>query len=93
MSYLSDGIEPIWRSDWYPGFNCEIREWIGRCDGEFYCAFEISPAQDEQPLDWYGPYATPTEAEAKLRDIFGAWTKRDGELWESWEDCQIAECE
>jgi hypothetical protein len=87
---IDETIETVWRSEWHPGFNCEARERIGQCDGEFYFAFEISPAHDEQLLDWSGPYATRAEAQAKLMAVFEAWERRDSEIWQDWEDRQIA---
>jgi hypothetical protein len=88
---IDDSIEPVWRSEWHPSFNCEAREWLGECAGEFYFAFEISPAHDEQRLDWSGPYVTRAEAHAKLKKVFESWEQRDGEIWQAWEDRQIAE--
>jgi hypothetical protein len=87
---IDETIETVWRSDWHPGFNSEAREWIGQCDGEFYFAFEISPGHDEQLPDWSGPYSTRAEARAKLKAVFEAWVRRDSEIWQAWEDDEIA---
>jgi hypothetical protein len=87
---IDETIETVWRSDWHPGFNSEAREWIGKCDGQFYFAFEISPSHDEQLRDWSGPYATQAEAHAKLKAVFEAWERRIDEIWQAWEDDQIA---
>lgn len=88
---MIDGIQPLWRSEWYPGFTSEGREWLGECDGKFYFALEISPADDEQLLEWHGPFGTRDEAKAKLLAAFERWQQRVDELWQDWEDRQIAE--
>lgn len=88
---IDENIEPVWRSEWHPGFNSEGREYIGECDGEFYFAFEISPAEDEQPLDWSGPYATRAEAHAKLKAVLQRWEQCIDDMWQAWEDREIAE--
>jgi hypothetical protein len=90
---IDEAIETVWRSEWHPGFNSEAREWIGQCDGEFYFAFEISPLDDEQLLDWSAPYDTRAEAEAKLKEVFDAWQRCIDETWQAWEDREIANCE
>jgi hypothetical protein len=90
---IDETIRSIWRSDWSHGFNCEAREWLGECDGEFYFAFEISPAEDEQLLDWSGPYATRAEARVKVNAVCERWEQRMDQLWEDWEQRQIAEFE
>ena len=86
---MPDNPEIIHQGDWFTGFNCEAREWLGRDRSGYYYALEISPQQDEQDLHWHGPFESQQKAAGGLQSAFNAWQKDDDGDWQEWEDDQI----
>ncbi|MBV8224941.1 MAG: hypothetical protein JO232_07125 [Verrucomicrobia bacterium] len=85
--------EIIWESEWHQGFGEEAREFIGRDEGKYYCAFTRSPAEDEEQLWWDGPYDSREAAEEALTERFDKWQDIRGAIEETYQEQQIAEYE
>ena len=85
--------EIIWQSEWLQGFGEEAQEYIGLDNGQYYCAFTRSPAEDEEYLSWDGPYDTRDAAEEVLKQRVERWQDIRGEIEEEYQERQIAEYE
>ncbi|HTD16603.1 MAG TPA: hypothetical protein VK673_15575, partial [Chthoniobacterales bacterium] len=78
-------------SEWHQGFGEEAREFIGRDEGKYYCAFTRSPAEDEEQLWWDGPYDSREAAEESLSESMDRWLNIRGAIEEAYEEEQIRE--